>query len=68
MIMRNLGPDTIKYTLLDDNNAMLAAFNSGELNFIMNFPTDEMANYLASGRDHGSSVHRNLLCMLQHRG
>ena len=46
----NLGPDTIKYTLLDDNNAMLAAFNSGELNFIMNFPTDEMANYLASGQ------------------
>ena len=45
-----LGPDTIKYTLLDDNNAMLAAFNSGELNFIMNFPTDEMANYLASGQ------------------
>ena len=42
--------DTIKYTLLDDNNAMLAAFNSGELNFIMNFPTDEMANYLASGQ------------------
>ncbi len=46
----NLGPDTIKYTLLDDANAMLAAFNSGELNFIMNFPTDEMANYLASGQ------------------
>ena len=46
----NLGPDTIKYTLLDDNNAMLAAYNSGELNFIMNFPTDEMANYLASGQ------------------
>lgn len=46
----NLGPDTIKYTLLDDNNAMLAAFNSGELNFIRNFPTDEMANYLASGQ------------------
>lgn len=46
----SLGPDTIKYTLLDDANAMLAAFNSGELNFIMNFPTDEMANYLASGQ------------------
>lgn len=46
----NLGPDTIKYTLLDDNNAMLTAFNSGELNFIKNFPTDEMANYLASGQ------------------
>lgn len=45
----NLGPDSIRFTLLDDANAMLAAFNSGELDFIENFPTDEMANYLASG-------------------
>lgn len=45
----NLGPDTIRFTLLDDANAMLAAYNSGELDFIENFPTDEMANYLASG-------------------
>ncbi len=45
----NLGPDSIKFTLLDDANAMLAAYNSGELDFIENFPTDEMANYLASG-------------------
>ena len=45
----SLGPDSIRFTLLDDANAMLAAFNSGELDFIENFPTDEMANYLASG-------------------
>ena len=45
----NLGPDTIRFTLLDDANAMLTAYNSGELDFIENFPTDEMANYLASG-------------------
>lgn len=45
-----LGPDTIKFTLLDDANAMLAAYNSGELDFINNFPTDEIANYLASGK------------------
>lgn len=45
----NLGPDTIKYTLLDDANAMLAAYNSGELQFINECPTDEVANYLASG-------------------
>lgn len=47
----NLGPDTIRFTLLDDANAMLAAYNSGELDFIENFPTDEMANYLASGEN-----------------
>lgn len=45
----NLGPETIKFTLLDDANAMLAAYNSGELDFIEQFPTDEIANYLASG-------------------
>lgn len=45
----NLGPESIKFTLLDDANAMLAAFNSGELDFINSFPTDEIANYLASG-------------------
>ena len=45
----NLGPDTIKYTLLDDANAMLAAYKSGELQFIEQVPTDEVPNYLASG-------------------
>ncbi len=45
----NLGPSTIKFTLLDDENAMLAAYKSGELDFIENFPMDELPNYLASG-------------------
>ncbi len=45
----NLGPDTIKFTLLDDDNAILAAYNSGELDFIESLPTDELPNYLASG-------------------
>ncbi len=45
----NLGPDTIRFTLLDDANAMLAAYKSGELDFIEELPPDEMANYLASG-------------------
>lgn len=45
----NLGPDTIKFTLLDDDNAKLAGYNSGELDFIENIPVDEIPNYLASG-------------------
>lgn len=45
----NLGPDTIRFTLLDDTNAILAAYKSGELDFIEELPPDEMANYLASG-------------------
>lgn len=44
-----LGPDSIKFTLLDDANAILAAFKSGELNFIEEVPNDEIANYIASG-------------------
>ncbi|MDO5417351.1 MAG: peptide ABC transporter substrate-binding protein [Lachnospiraceae bacterium] len=44
-----LGPETIKYTLLDDENAMLAAYKSGELDFIQSVPMDELPNYLASG-------------------
>ncbi|MEG1780959.1 MAG: peptide ABC transporter substrate-binding protein [Clostridium sp.] len=45
----NLGPDSIKFTLLDDANATLAAYKSGELDFIDNIPPDEVATYLASG-------------------
>lgn len=45
----NLGPATIRFTLLDDANAILAAYNSGELQFIEELPVDEVANYLVSG-------------------
>ncbi len=45
----NLGPDTIKFTLLDDNNAMLKGYNNGELDFIEKLPVDEIPTYLASG-------------------
>ena len=43
----NLGPDTIKFALLDDNNAMLKGYNNGELDFIENLPVDEIPTYLA---------------------
>ena len=64
----NLGPDTIKFTLLDDNNAMLKGYNNGELDFIENLPVDEIPTYLASGELEIADYHWNLLCMLQHRG
>lgn len=44
-----LGPQTIKYTLMDDQNAMLAAFRNGELNFIEDMPVDEIPALKASG-------------------
>lgn len=44
-----LGPDSIKFALLDDANAILAAYKSGEIDFIEEVPTDEIPNYLASG-------------------
>ncbi len=44
-----LGPSKITFKLMDDANAMLSGFNSGELDFIENMPTDEVAGLLASG-------------------
>lgn len=45
----NLGSDTITFTLTDDDNAMLAGYNSGEVDYIQNMPVDEIAGLLASG-------------------
>ena len=45
----NLGPDTITFTLTDDDNAMLAGYRSGELNFVEEVPVDEIAGLIASG-------------------
>jgi len=44
-----LGPDSIKYSLMDDENAMLAAFKSGELDFMQNPPVAEIPTLLESG-------------------
>lgn len=45
----DLGPDKITFKLMDDNNAMLSGFNSGELDFIESMPTDEIATLLSNG-------------------
>lgn len=45
----NLGPDSITFKLMDDQNAMLTAFRSGELQFINDMPVDEIAGLVASG-------------------
>lgn len=45
----NLGPETITFKLMDDQNAMLSGFNSGELDFIEDVPQAEIANLIASG-------------------
>ena len=47
--VEELGPDKITFKLMDDANAMLSGFNSGELDFIEQMPTDEVAGLLASG-------------------
>ena len=44
-----LGPDKIVFKLMDDQNAMLNGFNSGELDYINAVPVDEAANLIASG-------------------
>ena len=37
-----LGPEKIKFVLMDDDNAILAGYNSGELLFIDTVPNDEI--------------------------
>lgn len=44
-----LGPDTINFQLMDDDNAQLSAFKSNTLQFIMNVPVDEVSTLLSSG-------------------
>ena len=45
----NLGPDSITFALMDDANAIYAAYRSGELNFIEELPVAEIAALLDSG-------------------
>ena len=45
----NLGPDTITFKLMDDANAMLSGFKSGELDFIQDAPHAELPSLIASG-------------------
>jgi oligopeptide transport system substrate-binding protein len=43
------GPDNIRFALMDDHNAMYAAFRSGELDFTEELPLDEIPGLLATG-------------------
>jgi oligopeptide transport system substrate-binding protein len=45
----NLGPDVINFALMDDANAMLAAYRNGTLDFFETVPNDEIPAMLASG-------------------
>jgi len=43
------GPDFIRFVLMDDENAMLTGFRAGDIDFIENFPADEIPSLLSSG-------------------
>jgi oligopeptide transport system substrate-binding protein len=43
------GPDNIRFALMDDDNAILAAFRNKEADFIETPPVDEIPGLLASG-------------------
>ena len=45
----SLGPDSITWRLMDDANAMLAAWRNGEIDFINDIPVDEVKTLLADG-------------------
>ena len=44
-----LGPDTITFMLMDNNNAMLTAYNANDLQFVEDVPVDEIPSLVASG-------------------
>jgi len=44
-----LGPDSITFALMDDTNAIYAAYRSGELNFIEDVPIAEISGLVDSG-------------------
>ena len=46
------GPDFIRFVLMDDENAMLAGFRSGEIDFIESVPVDEIPTLIKSGDLH----------------
>ncbi|AEF86446.1 periplasmic murein peptide-binding protein [Treponema primitia ZAS-2] len=43
------GPDTLRFSLMDDDNAILAGFRSGDIDFAENPPVDEIPTLLSSG-------------------
>ncbi|MDR1212100.1 MAG: peptide ABC transporter substrate-binding protein [Spirochaetaceae bacterium] len=43
------GPDLIRFALMDDDNAQLAGFRNGEIDFIEEMPVDEIPTLLANG-------------------
>lgn len=47
-----LGPDSIKFSLIEDDTAQFNAFQSGELQFIDNMPQDEIPNLLNTPEFH----------------
>lgn len=44
------GPESITWKLMDNNQAMLTAFNNGELDFMLNPPVDEIPTLLSEGK------------------
>lgn len=48
--MKKLGPDSIKFALMDDSNAILDAFKDGDLDFCENYPEKDAASLVESGQ------------------
>ncbi|MEG1316968.1 MAG: peptide ABC transporter substrate-binding protein, partial [Oscillospiraceae bacterium] len=47
--VKNLGPTTLTFQLMDDAQAMYSAFKSGDLQFTLEVPTDEISTLLGTG-------------------
>ena len=59
--------NSLTFKLMDDQRAMLTAFNNGELDFINAVPVDEMASLLVDSYSDPRRLPGHLLCGLQQR-
>lgn len=48
--VEELGPDTITFKLMDNDNAILTAFKAGDLDFIKSMPVDEIPTLINDGQ------------------
>ena len=61
--VENLGPDKIKFELMEDNNTILSAFKNGEILFGDDLPNDEIEAMTGNGLEIKSQLGTYFLCV-----
>ena len=64
--IKKLGPDSIRFELMDDSNAILGAFKKGELDFCEDYPKTEASSLFESGRLKTARLMENRVSVFSH--